>query len=82
MTATSLTSPTSIQLAHTAMPRVGNTPLVRLERITTGLVDAVEIWAKCEWTNPSGSVKDRPAYAIFRPARHPRPPGPPGQRQR
>ena len=50
------------------MPRVGNTPLVRLERITTGLVDAVEIWAKCEWTNPSGSVKDRPAHDILRQA--------------
>ncbi len=68
MTATSLTSPTSIQLARTAMPRVGNTPLVRLERITTGLIDSVEIWAKAEWTNPSGSVKDRPAYAILRQA--------------
>ena len=68
MTATSLTSPTSIQLARTAMPRVGNTPLVRLERITTELIDAVEIWAKAEWTNPSGSVKDRPAYAILRQA--------------
>jgi len=68
MTATSLTSPTSIQLARTAMPRVGNTPLVRLERITTGLIDSVELWAKAEWTNPSGSVKDRPAYAILRQA--------------
>src|SRR3989304_291051 len=68
MTATSLTSPTSIQLARTAMPHVGNTPLVRLERITTELIDSVEIWAKAEWSNPSGSVKDRPAYAILRQA--------------
>ena len=59
MTAPSLTSPTSIQLGRTAMPRVGNTPLVRLERITTELIDSVEIWAKAEWSNPSGSVKDR-----------------------
>jgi len=68
MTATLLTSPTSIHLARIAMPRVGNTPLVRLERITTELIDSVEIWAKAEWTNPSGSVKDRPAYAILRQA--------------
>jgi cysteine synthase B len=68
MTATSLSSQTSIQFPRTVLPRVGNTPLVRLERIITGLVDAVEIWAKCEWTNPSGSVKDRPAHAILRQA--------------
>jgi cysteine synthase B len=66
MTAQSLSSRTSIQISRTVLPEVGNTPLVRLERITTGLVDAVEIWSKCEWTNPSGSVKDRPAHAILR----------------
>jgi cysteine synthase B len=46
---------------------IGNTPMVRLrefERETPG----VEIWAKLEWFNPGGSVKDRAAAAIVRDA--------------
>jgi len=46
---------------------VGNTPLVRLralERETPG----VELWAKLEWCNPGGSVKDRAALGIVRDA--------------
>lgn len=38
---------------------IGNTPLVRLNRITAGL--PCEIYAKLEFTNPSGSIKDRTA---------------------
>jgi cysteine synthase B len=68
MTASSLSTTTSIQVAHRVLPRVGNTPLVRLDRVTSGLAGQVEVWAKCEWTNPSGSVKDRPAHAILRQA--------------
>jgi cysteine synthase B len=55
----------SIELHQTSLPRVGGTPLVRLQRIVGGLSPAVEIWAKLEWLNPSGSVKDRPAAAIL-----------------
>ena len=43
---------------------VGNTPQVRLaslEREAPG----VEIWAKLEWFNPGGSVKDRAALSII-----------------
>ncbi len=36
---------------------VGETPLVRLNRITKGL--QAEVWAKLEFLNPMGSVKDR-----------------------
>ncbi|KVZ04181.1 pyridoxal-phosphate dependent enzyme [Burkholderia stagnalis] len=36
---------------------IGNTPLVRLNRITDGI--AANIYAKCEFLNPGGSVKDR-----------------------
>lgn len=39
---------------------IGNTPLLRLERIGRE-VPGVEIYAKAEWFNPGGSVKDRPA---------------------
>ena len=46
-------------LAHAAQPRgtsladlVGNTPLIRLRRITAHLPETVEVYAKAEWFNP------------------------------
>ncbi len=45
---------------------VGNTPLLPLQRITSNLAPGVEVFAKAEWSNPSGSVKDRPALNILR----------------
>ncbi len=47
---------------------VGNTPLLRLSRVTAHLPSTVEIYAKAEWFNPSGSIKDRPALNIIRAA--------------
>jgi len=47
---------------------VGNTPLLRLRRITAGLPSTVHVLAKAEWFNPSGSIKDRPALAILKAA--------------
>jgi S-sulfo-L-cysteine synthase (O-acetyl-L-serine-dependent) len=41
---------------------IGHTPLVRLR--LPGLPDRVELWGKCEWFNPGGSVKDRAAVSI------------------
>jgi S-sulfo-L-cysteine synthase (O-acetyl-L-serine-dependent) len=46
---------------------VGNTPLVRLQRIPVGITGAA-IYGKCEWLNPAGSVKDRPAFWMIRDA--------------
>jgi len=46
------------------LERIGNTPLVRLCHVASGLSDDVEVWAKLEGQNPGGSVKDRPALAI------------------
>lgn len=48
--------------------RVGHTPLLRLGRITSGLAPGVQVHAKAEWFNPSGSVKDRAAINIIRAA--------------
>ena len=46
--------------------RIGNTPLLRINRITNVSEDRdVEIYAKAEWLNPGGSVKDRPALRII-----------------
>ena len=47
---------------------VGNTPLLRLNHVTAHLPSTVEVYAKAEWFNPSGSVKDRPALNIIRTA--------------
>ena len=46
---------------------VGGTPLVKLNRLTNALTTA-KIWVKCEWQNPTGSVKDRAAYWMIRDA--------------
>ncbi len=46
---------------------IGNTPLLRLERVTASL-RGMEIFAKAEWFNPGGSVKDRAAANIVREA--------------
>ena len=43
---------------------IGNTPLVRLQRLAAG--DRNVILAKLEGNNPAGSVKDRPAMSMIR----------------
>jgi len=54
-------------LGNRQLERVGNTPLLRLERISDGL-SGIQILGKAEWANPGGSVKDRPAFNIVREA--------------
>ena len=43
---------------------IGNTPLIRLSTFEAGLRN-VELYAKAEWKNPGGSVKDRPAARMI-----------------
>lgn len=45
---------------------VGNTPLVHLARVAPDLPPDVQVYAKAEWYNPGGSVKDRPALWMLR----------------
>jgi cysteine synthase B len=40
--------------------------MIRLRKVTAGLSPNVQVLAKAEWYNPSGSVKDRPALNIIR----------------
>jgi cysteine synthase B len=50
-------------LGQSLLDRIGNTPLLRLEKILSQF-DGFEILAKAEWANPGGSVKDRAASRI------------------
>src|SRR5262245_22982525 len=59
--ATTTLSPVSL------LDTIGNTPLLRLRRLGSDLPN-VEIYAKAEFQNPGGSVKDRAAAAILREA--------------
>jgi cysteine synthase B len=43
--------------------RIGNTPSIRLQNLHPG--SGVELWAKLEWEQLSGSVKCRAAYSII-----------------
>src|SRR5262247_3316904 len=45
--------------------QIGNTPLLGLRRVMTGLPAGVEVLLKAEHLNPGGSVKDRAALAII-----------------
>jgi cysteine synthase B len=64
----SMSSPSSSssadRLGSSVLDLIGRTPLVRLtrfERETPG----VQLWAKAEWQNPGGSVKDRAAARMI-----------------
>ena len=43
---------------------IGNTPLVRLRRLERDVPPGIELYAKAEWKNPGGSVKDRAALRM------------------
>jgi cystathionine beta-synthase len=51
------------QIADSLIDLIGDTPLLRLNRVTEGL--ACTIAVKLEMLNPGGSVKDRPALAMI-----------------
>src|SRR3979409_1259427 len=46
------------------LQRVGNTPLIRI-RLLEKEFPGIEFYAKAEWFNPGGSVKDRPAKRMI-----------------
>jgi S-sulfo-L-cysteine synthase (O-acetyl-L-serine-dependent) len=51
--------------AHDVLSAIGNTPLLGFQRITAHLPAHVNVYAKAEWYNPGGSVKDRAALSII-----------------
>jgi len=50
----------------TALDLIGDTPLLRLTCLSADLPPGVELYAKAEWYNLGGSVKDRPALWMIR----------------
>jgi cysteine synthase B len=56
-----------LRVAEKITDLVGDTPIVRLPAFERG-TPGVELWAKCEFLNPGGSVKDRAAYQMIRDA--------------
>ncbi len=59
-----LATSTQPDLGVTILDLIGNTPLIRLRRLERAL-GTVELYAKAEWQNPGGSVKDRAAARIL-----------------
>jgi cystathionine beta-synthase len=55
--------PRAMEVAESLLDLVGDTPLVRMRRVTGEL--ACDVVAKLEMLNPGGSVKDRPAVAMI-----------------
>ena len=47
----------------TILDDIGNTPLLKLNHVTDSL--GVDIYVKCEFTNPGGSIKDRMALCMI-----------------
>jgi len=56
-------APVSKILGLTLLERIGNTPLLRFQRVSRNS-KGIEVLAKAEWVNPGGSVKDRAAASI------------------
>lgn len=54
----------SQKMGLSSLERIGNTPLLRLERVGREC-PGINFYAKAEWQNPGGSVKDRPALNMI-----------------
>jgi S-sulfo-L-cysteine synthase (O-acetyl-L-serine-dependent) len=67
--ATGMASATSLRRegagqGHSLLSRIGNTPLLRLTRVGSEYPN-IDFYAKAEWFNPGGSVKDRAALSMI-----------------
>src|SRR6476646_6264666 len=63
----SSSAPSIVDTAPTpsVLDLIGRTPLVRLHRFEREVPSGVELYAKAEWQNPGGSVKDRAAARMI-----------------
>ena len=53
-----------LRAGHTLLEQIGNTPLLHLANVGREFPN-IEFYAKAEWFNPGGSVKDRPALSMI-----------------
>jgi S-sulfo-L-cysteine synthase (O-acetyl-L-serine-dependent) len=53
------------RIGQRLLERIGNTPLLKIDPIGADFPN-VEFYAKAEWFNPGGSVKDRAAHSMIR----------------
>lgn len=60
--ASSRITKSGLRVADDALALIANTPLVRLARVSG---EGATVWGKCEFVNPAGSVKDRPALSMI-----------------
>ena len=54
-----------LRAGQSLLEQIGNTPLFRLANLSREFPN-IEFYAKAEWFNPGGSVKDRPALSMIR----------------
>ena len=54
----------SLPAGHSLLEQIGNTPLLHLANVGRAFPN-IEFYAKAEWFNPGGSVKDRPALSMI-----------------
>lgn len=59
-----LRTPSATQ-AKSVLELIGNTPLVSFKHVAAELAPRVRVFAKAEWYNPGGSVKDRAALNMI-----------------
>jgi cysteine synthase B len=52
----------AVPVLESILDAIGHTPLLHVR--LAGVPAGVEVWAKCEWFNPGGSVKDRTALSL------------------
>ncbi len=52
-----------MRVAESTLSLIGNTPLLKLRKMTAGLDS--NVFVKCEYLNPSGSIKDRMALKMI-----------------
>jgi len=50
-------------LVNSIFQLIGNTPVVKLNRLTNS--ESADVYVKLEWFNPGGSVKDRIGLAMI-----------------
>ena len=51
--------------SNSLLSHIGNTPLIKITKLKDKALNGVQVYAKAEWFNPGGSVKDRPALRMI-----------------